>query len=158
MTVGTTFPTKPHRIYLEEGLVSPHWLHVDMYQFINSSYPCNYVFRIHDKVMIPQDEYPEINFVGLLIGPRGNTLKTMEKDTGAKIIIRGKGSVKEGKEIGEKNITLNYEDSRFWTGPDSFTKTKTFRPRQKSFGGKFYLCPIPFLFLLASSSTPLSFR
>lgn len=23
-----------------------------------------------DKVMIPQDEYPEINFVGLLIGPR----------------------------------------------------------------------------------------
>ena len=46
--------------------------------------------------MIPQDEFPEINFVGLLIGPRGNTLKTMEKDTGAKIIIRGKGSVKEG--------------------------------------------------------------
>ena len=47
--------------------------------------------------MIPQDEFPEINFVGLLIGPRGNTLKSMEKDTGAKIIIRGKGSVKEGK-------------------------------------------------------------
>lgn len=26
--------------------------------------------RVNDKVMIPQDEYPEINFVGLLIGPR----------------------------------------------------------------------------------------
>lgn len=26
--------------------------------------------RVSDKVMIPQDEYPEINFVGLLIGPR----------------------------------------------------------------------------------------
>lgn len=25
--------------------------------------------------MIPQDEHPDINFVGLLIGPRGNTLK-----------------------------------------------------------------------------------
>ena len=24
MTVGTTFPTKPPQIYLEEGLVSPH--------------------------------------------------------------------------------------------------------------------------------------
>lgn len=47
--------------------------------------------------MIPQEEHPDINFVGLLIGPRGNTLKAMEKDTGAKIIIRGKGSVKEGK-------------------------------------------------------------
>lgn len=30
--------------------------------------------------MIPQDEHPEINFVGLLIGPRGNTLKNLEKD------------------------------------------------------------------------------
>ena len=35
----------------------------------------------------------------MAIGPRGNTLKNMEKETGAKIIIRGKGSVKEGKVI-----------------------------------------------------------
>ena len=55
------------------------------------------MIKVNDKVMIPQDEHPEINFVGLLIGPRGNTLKAMERDTGAKIIIRGKGSVKEGK-------------------------------------------------------------
>ncbi|XP_076072201.1 splicing factor 1-like isoform X1 [Mytilus galloprovincialis] len=60
------------------------------------------IIRVSDKVMIPQDEHPEINFVGLLIGPRGNTLKNLEKDTGAKIIIRGKGSVKEGK-IGRKD-------------------------------------------------------
>ena len=26
--------------------------------------------------MIPQEEHPDINFVGLLIGPRGNTLKS----------------------------------------------------------------------------------
>lgn len=60
------------------------------------------VIRVSDKVLIPQEEHPEINFVGLLIGPRGNTLKAMEKDTGAKIIIRGKGSVKEGK-VGRKD-------------------------------------------------------
>jgi len=48
-------------------------------------------------VWIPQEDHPEINFVGLLIGPRGNTLKALEGETGAKIIIRGKGSVKEGK-------------------------------------------------------------
>ncbi|VDM70339.1 unnamed protein product, partial [Strongylus vulgaris] len=53
--------------------------------------------RLHDKVWIPQDAHPELNFVGLLIGPRGNTLKSLEAETGAKIIIRGKGSVKEGK-------------------------------------------------------------
>ena len=38
------------------------------------------VVRVSDKVMIPQEEYPDINFVGLLIGPRGNTLKTLEKE------------------------------------------------------------------------------
>ncbi len=53
-------------------------------------------------MFIPQDDHPEINFVGLLIGPRGNTLKMLEKDTGAKIIIRGKGSIKENK-IGRKD-------------------------------------------------------
>jgi len=74
---------------------------------LNEGYkpPADYkppIVRVNDKVMIPQDDHPEINFVGLLIGPRGNTLKTLEKDTGAKIIIRGKGSVKEGK-IGRKD-------------------------------------------------------
>ncbi|CAG5131364.1 unnamed protein product, partial [Candidula unifasciata] len=60
------------------------------------------IIRVNDKIMIPQEEHPEINFVGLLIGPRGNTLKNLEKETGAKIIIRGKGSVKDGK-IGRKD-------------------------------------------------------
>lgn len=68
----------------------------------NPSYkpPLDYrppVIKVKEKVLIPQEDFPDINFVGLLIGPRGNTLKSMEKDSGAKIIIRGKGSVKEGK-------------------------------------------------------------
>ncbi|CAJ0952794.1 unnamed protein product, partial [Mesorhabditis belari] len=56
--------------------------------------------RLNDRVWIPQDENPHINFVGLLIGPRGSTLKTLEAETGCKIIIRGKGSIKEGKLAG----------------------------------------------------------
>ncbi|KAJ3393362.1 hypothetical protein HDU84_002157 [Entophlyctis sp. JEL0112] len=50
-----------------------------------------------EKYFLPAKEFPEINFIGLLIGPRGNTLKKMESESGAKISIRGKGSVKEGK-------------------------------------------------------------
>ncbi|KFH65616.1 hypothetical protein MVEG_09092 [Podila verticillata NRRL 6337] len=53
--------------------------------------------KTQDKVYIPVKEFPEINFIGLLIGPRGNTLKKMETESGAKINIRGRGSVKEGK-------------------------------------------------------------
>lgn len=53
--------------------------------------------RPTEKVYLPIKEFPEINFFGLLVGPRGNTLKTMERQSGAKISIRGKGSVKDGK-------------------------------------------------------------
>uniref|UniRef100_A0A6G3MEC1 Branchpoint-bridging protein n=1 Tax=Henneguya salminicola TaxID=69463 RepID=A0A6G3MEC1_HENSL len=53
--------------------------------------------KLTDKVFIPQERYPHINFIGLLIGPRGNTLKRLETDTNCKIIIRGQGSMKEGK-------------------------------------------------------------
>ena len=43
------------------------------------------MIKVSDKVMIPQDNHPEINFMGLIIGPRGNTLKSLEKETGAKV-------------------------------------------------------------------------
>ncbi|KAK7270502.1 hypothetical protein RIF29_23694 [Crotalaria pallida] len=50
------------------------------------------------KLYIPVKEYPDYNFVGLIIGPRGNTQKKMEKETGAKILLRGKGSMKTPSE------------------------------------------------------------
>ncbi|KAJ0856056.1 putative transcription factor interactor and regulator CCHC(Zn) family [Helianthus annuus] len=53
--------------------------------------------KVHKKLYIPMKEYPGYNFIGLIIGPRGNTQKRMERETGAKIVIRGKGSVKEGR-------------------------------------------------------------
>lgn len=53
--------------------------------------------KLTEKLYIPQVDFPDINFIGLLIGPRGHTLKKMESETGTKISIRGKGSVKEGK-------------------------------------------------------------
>ncbi|CAH1420206.1 unnamed protein product [Lactuca virosa] len=57
--------------------------------------------KLQKKLYIPMKEYPGYNFIGLIIGPRGNTQKRMEKETGAKIVIRGKGSVKEGR-FGQK--------------------------------------------------------
>ena len=49
------------------------------------------------KLYIPVKEYPDYNFIGLIIGPRGLTQKEMEKSTGTKIAVRGKGSMKEGR-------------------------------------------------------------
>ncbi|GMS97314.1 hypothetical protein PENTCL1PPCAC_19489, partial [Pristionchus entomophagus] len=77
--------------------------------------------RPFDKVWIPQEHHPHLNFVGLLIGPRGNTLKALEAESGTKIIIRGKGSIKEGKltrKDGQPFPGENEPLHAYVTGPD----------------------------------------
>lgn len=65
--------------------------------------------KLQRKIYIPIKEFPQYNFIGLIIGPRGNTQKRMEKESNCKIAIRGKGSVKEGSK-GKKNTADENDD------------------------------------------------
>jgi protein quaking len=56
-----------------------------------SSYPVKRILRLD----LPVDTYPNFNFVGRLLGPRGNSLKRVEATTGCRVYIRGKGSIKD---------------------------------------------------------------
>ncbi|XP_019443208.1 PREDICTED: KH domain-containing protein At5g56140-like [Lupinus angustifolius] len=47
------------------------------------------------RVDIPVDGYPNFNFVGRLLGPRGNSLKRVEASTECRVLIRGRGSIKD---------------------------------------------------------------
>lgn len=47
------------------------------------------------RVDIPVDQYPNYNFVGRLLGPRGNSLKRVEGSTECRVLIRGRGSIKD---------------------------------------------------------------
>ncbi|KAL5669045.1 hypothetical protein ACJX0J_021266, partial [Zea mays] len=47
------------------------------------------------KVDIPVDKYPTYNFVGRILGPRGNSLKRVEANTDCRVLIRGRGSIKD---------------------------------------------------------------
>uniref|UniRef100_A0A0K0F7P4 Protein quaking (inferred by orthology to a human protein) n=1 Tax=Strongyloides venezuelensis TaxID=75913 RepID=A0A0K0F7P4_STRVS len=47
------------------------------------------------KIYIPVDKYPDYNFVGRILGPRGLTAKDLEQRSGCKIMIRGRGSMKD---------------------------------------------------------------
>lgn len=62
------------------------------------SIPFPSIPRKRVKIPIPADRFPDYNFVGRLLGPRGTTLKTLARDTGCKIMIRGKGSIRKDKE------------------------------------------------------------
>lgn len=41
----------------------------------------------------------QFNFVGRLLGPRGNSLKRVEASTGCRVFIRGKGSIKDPDKV-----------------------------------------------------------
>ncbi|KAL8150660.1 hypothetical protein V2J09_020468 [Rumex salicifolius] len=47
------------------------------------------------RVDVPVDKYPSYNFVGRLLGPRGNSLKRVEAGTDCRVLIRGRGSIKD---------------------------------------------------------------
>ncbi|KAK1440168.1 hypothetical protein QVD17_05993 [Tagetes erecta] len=47
------------------------------------------------RVEIPVSAYPNFNFVGRLLGPRGNSLKRVEASTDCRVLIRGRGSIKD---------------------------------------------------------------
>ena len=82
------------------------------------------VVRVSDKVMIPQEEYPDINFVGLLIGPRGNTLKTLEKDVRTSQLQN-----KHKNSSYEKN---NIHSTFVWRGFNTNPGVVLFRREQRS--------------------------
>ena len=50
---------------------------------------------ISAKVRVPVQEHPKFNFVGKLLGPKGNSLKRLQEETLTKMTIQGKGSMRD---------------------------------------------------------------
>jgi hypothetical protein len=61
--------------------------------------PVGELISLQEKIYVPVDEHPDYNFVGRLLGPRGMTAKQLEQETGCKIMIRGKGSMRDKKKV-----------------------------------------------------------
>ncbi|VDK50647.1 unnamed protein product [Anisakis simplex] len=57
--------------------------------------PKGQVVVVQEKVYIPIKEYPDYNFVGRILGPRGMTAKQLEMETGCRIMVRGRGSMRD---------------------------------------------------------------
>ncbi|XP_042873901.1 protein held out wings-like isoform X1 [Penaeus japonicus] len=64
---------------------------------------------LSDKVYVPVKEHPEFNFVGRILGPRGMTAKQLEQETGCKIMVRGKGSMRDKKKEEQNRGKPNWE-------------------------------------------------
>jgi splicing factor 1 len=89
--------TNTREIRMREDLMKERVKVIEELIRVNPSYipPPDYVRqRPFRKLYIPVKEYPTYNFIGLIIGPRGNTQRSLESESGCKISIRGKGSAK----------------------------------------------------------------
>lgn len=51
-------------------------------------------FRLTVKVKVPVLEHPKFNFVGKLLGPKGNSLKRLQEKTQTRMAVFGRGSMK----------------------------------------------------------------
>ncbi|KAJ4875411.1 KH domain-containing protein [Raphanus sativus] len=66
----------------------PNWLN-------SPGSPSGLIAKRTIRIDIPADDYPNYNFVGRLLGPRGNSLKRVEASTDCRVLIRGRGSIKD---------------------------------------------------------------
>ncbi|XP_003745918.1 KH domain-containing, RNA-binding, signal transduction-associated protein 3 [Galendromus occidentalis] len=51
--------------------------------------------RLQVRVVVPVKDHPNFNFVGKLLGPKGNSLKRLQEETQTKMAILGRGSFRD---------------------------------------------------------------
>jgi KH domain-containing RNA-binding signal transduction-associated protein 3 len=63
--------------------------------------------RVAVKVLVPIKEHPKFNFVGKLLGPKGNSMKRLQEDTMTKMAVLGRGSMKDKQKEEELRASLD---------------------------------------------------
>lgn len=82
-------------VEIEKVLVSGRIPKSEIYANVYTEKP----IRIAQKVFFPIKEYPKFNFVGKILGPKGNTLRQLQEETFCKMVIMGRNSMRDqGKE------------------------------------------------------------
>ncbi|XP_057334871.1 KH domain-containing, RNA-binding, signal transduction-associated protein 3-like [Microplitis mediator] len=63
--------------------------------------------RVSVKVLVPIREHPKFNFVGKLLGPKGNSMKRLQEETMCKMAVLGRGSMKDRQKEEEFRQSLD---------------------------------------------------
>ncbi|XP_033152487.1 uncharacterized protein LOC117135983 [Drosophila mauritiana] len=51
--------------------------------------------KITQKVFVPVNQFPKFNFVGKILGPKGNSLRRLQEESQCKIAIKGRSSIRD---------------------------------------------------------------
>ncbi|CAH0550848.1 unnamed protein product [Brassicogethes aeneus] len=63
--------------------------------------------KVTVKVLVPVREHPKFNFVGKLLGPKGNSMKRLQEETMCKMAVLGRGSMKDRQKEEELRNSLD---------------------------------------------------
>ncbi|CAH1117122.1 unnamed protein product [Phaedon cochleariae] len=63
--------------------------------------------KVTVKVLVPVKEHPKFNFVGKLLGPKGNSMKRLQEETMCKMAVLGRGSMKDRNKEEELRTSLD---------------------------------------------------
>ncbi|KAG5881144.1 hypothetical protein JTB14_020847 [Gonioctena quinquepunctata] len=63
--------------------------------------------KVTVKVLVPVKEHPKFNFVGKLLGPKGNSMKRLQEETMCKMAVLGRGSMKDRQKEDELRHSLD---------------------------------------------------
>ncbi|KAK6149470.1 hypothetical protein DH2020_016995 [Rehmannia glutinosa] len=88
LTLPTSAPLLPEMSGLMQPSSAQSWL-------ASQGSSSGLIVKRTIRVDIPVEQYPNFNFVGRLLGPRGNSLKRVEATTDCRVLIRGRGSIKD---------------------------------------------------------------
>ncbi len=69
--------------------------------------PIGSPLQMTEKLYVPVKDHPEFNFVGRILGPRGMTAKQLEQETGCKIMVRGKGSMRDKAKVNKNYFYIS---------------------------------------------------
>ncbi|XP_077349501.1 KH domain-containing, RNA-binding, signal transduction-associated protein 3 isoform X3 [Lithobates pipiens] len=87
--------------------------------------------KVAQKVLIPIKQFPKFNFVGKLLGPRGNSLKRLQEDTLTKMSILGKGSMRDKAK--EEELRKSGEAKYFHLNDDLHVLIEVFAPPAEAY-------------------------
>ncbi|NWW48460.1 KHDR3 protein, partial [Pedionomus torquatus] len=87
--------------------------------------------KLGQKVLIPVKQFPKFNFVGKLLGPRGNSLKRLQEETLTKMSILGKGSMRDKTK--EEELRKSGEAKYFHLNDDLHVLIEVFAPPAEAY-------------------------
>ncbi|CAB3229400.1 unnamed protein product [Arctia plantaginis] len=63
--------------------------------------------KVTVKVLVPVKDHPKFNFIGKLLGPKGNTMKHLQDETMCKMAVLGRGSMRDRQKEEELRNSLD---------------------------------------------------